>query len=123
MPDTSYPVMPDSDRASLPIAFRALSRAAVSTSISLSLSQGFTMKSKAPLFIPSTAKAISAYAVNNTTSTSDAIFLISPAQYSPSLPVLMFVLKFMSSSTTSGRNCSNVETSVDGEGIVFTSAK
>ena len=41
-------------------AFLALSRAAVSTSISLSLSQGFTMKSKAPLFIPSTARAMSA---------------------------------------------------------------
>ena len=54
------PVMPGSDRASLPIAFRALSRAAVSTSMSFSLSHGFTMKSNAPRFIPSTARAISA---------------------------------------------------------------
>ena len=35
----------------------------------------------------------------------------------------MLVLKFMSSSTTSGRNCSREETSVAGEGMVFTSAQ
>ena len=110
-------------RSSRPIAFRALSRAAVSTSMSLSLSQGFTMKSKAPRFIPSTASWMSAYAVNNTTSTSGIIFLISPAQYRPSFPVLMDVLKFMSSSTTSGRKCSSVLTSVLGEGSVSTSEK
>ncbi len=62
------------------IALRALSRAAVSVATSLSLSQGFTIKSNAPRFIPSTASWMSAYAVNSTTSTSGIIFLISPAQ-------------------------------------------
>ena len=117
------PVMPGTDRASRPIAFRALSRAAVKVSTSFSLSHGFTMKSNAPRFIPSTARAMSAYAVKSTTSTSGIICLISPAQYRPSLPVLMLVLKFMSSSTTSGRNCSSEDTNVAGDGIVFTSAK
>ena len=42
------------------IDFRALSRAAVRTSMSLSFSQGFTRKSKAPRFMPSTARAMSA---------------------------------------------------------------
>ena len=35
----------------------------------------------------------------------------------------MLVLKFMSSSTTSGRNCSSELTRVAGEGMVLTSAK
>ena len=116
-------VMPGSDRASRPLALRALSRAAVRVATSFSLSQGFTIKSKAPLFIPSTASWISAYAVNSTTSTSGAIFLSSPVQYSPSLPVLISVWKFISSSTTSGRNRSSTETKVDGEGIASTSSK
>ena len=111
------------DLASRPIAFRALSLAAVSVATSFSLSHGFTMKSNAPRFIPSTASWISAYAVKSTTSTSGTIFLISAAQYKPSLPVLMLVLKFISSSTTSGRKRSSVETSVTGEGSVSTSAK
>ena len=76
---TSF-VIPGIDRVSGLIAFSALSRAPVRTSISLSFSHGFTMKSNAPRFIPSTARAISAYAVNSTTSTSGAIFLISPVQ-------------------------------------------
>ena len=59
MPDR-LPVMPDPDRASRPIDFLALSRAAVRTSMSLSFSQGFTRKSKAPRFMPSTARAMSA---------------------------------------------------------------
>ena len=50
----------DPERASRPIDFRALSRAAVRTSMSLSFSQGFTRKSKAPRFMPSTARAMSA---------------------------------------------------------------
>ena len=39
------------------------------------------------------------------------------------MPVLMLVLKFISSSTASGRNCSRDDTSVAGDGMVFTSAK
>ena len=45
---------------SRPFAFRALSLAAVSVDISLSLSHGFTRKSNAPRFIPSTASWMSA---------------------------------------------------------------
>ena len=56
----AVPAVPGFDRASLPSALRALSRAAVSTSMSLSLFQGFTMKSNAPRFIPSTANWMSA---------------------------------------------------------------
>ena len=41
-------------------AFRALSRAELSTSTNLLLSHGLTMKSKAPRFMPSTANWISA---------------------------------------------------------------
>ena len=92
-------------------------------STSLSLSQGLTMKSNAPRFIPSTARAMSAYAVNRTTSMSGQRFLISESQYSPSLPVFMSVWKFMSRRTTSGRNSASLLTSSLGDGISSTCEK
>ena len=48
--------------------------------ISLSLSQGFTVKSKAPRFMPSTAREMSAYAVKSTTGMSGQRAFSSPSQ-------------------------------------------
>ena len=76
--------------------------APLSVSISLSLSHGFTTKSNAPRFMPSTASEMSAYAVKSTTSVSGFDFFISESQNRPSLPVFADETKFMSSSTTSG---------------------
>ena len=54
---------------------------------------------------------------------SGANLLSSDVQYNPSLPVLVEVLKFMSSSTTSGRIFSIVVVSSEGEAMVSTVSK
>ena len=83
-----------------------LSLASKSVCVIFSLSKGFTMKSAAPSLMPVTASWMSAYAVKSTTSVFGLMPLISRSQYSPSLPELMPLEKFMSSSTTSG--CSSL---------------
>ena len=97
--------------------------AASSTEISFLFSHGFTMKSNAPRFIPSTASDMSAYAVKSTTSVVGLVFLISESQYNPSFPVLADDWKFISSKITSGINSLNCEFMTFGDATTFTSLK
>ena len=106
-----------------PLLASALSMAACKVAMSFSFSQGFTMKSNAPRFMPSTAKAMSAYAVNSTTSVCGRRCLISESQNRPSFPVLVSASKFISSKMTSGANSRNEAWISLGEASNSTAAK
>ena len=87
------------------------------------LSHGFTMKSVAPSLMPRTARSISAYAVKSTTGRAGCSFLISCSQYSPSFPVLMPEVKFMSRRTTCQSFSRNTLGKVTGEKRVVICSK
>ena len=76
------------------------SQAAITVDKSLSLSQGFTIKSAAPFFREETASSISPKAVINTTSGGFGRSRIRSSQKSPSPPLCFPVPKFISNKTT-----------------------